>query len=249
MNRSRPASQHRQADLGAEAGADVFARLRAFRTPTIYDAIERFGVRPKSDGYTNGSVRCVLPQLGAFVGYAWTGKIIGERPALPGEPSISWRAVWEHARDSRLPAIAVVEDIDAIPGKACAWGDVSATIFKTLGFGAAITNGSVRDIPEIEAIGFGLFAGAASVGHGNVRFIEVGAPVTVGGLPVHPDDLIHADLHGVTVIPAEIDLEELIRSADHVLKAEEKVKRYCQSAAFDIAELDDLHTWSMETST
>jgi len=226
----------------------LISRLQACRTPTIYDAIERFGVRPKSEGYTNASIHCVLPSLGAFVGFAWTGKIVGELPEAPGETVLSWRAVWEHARSSPYPGIAVVQDLDQPPGKGCAWGDVSAAIFKALGYSAAITNGSVRDVPEIKDIGFGLFAGGPTVGHGNVRFVEVGTPVKIGGLIINPGDLVHADQHGATIIPAGIDLEELIQCAEHVLEAEEQVKRFCNSPNFDIAELDELHSWSMETS-
>lgn len=70
-------------------GDSILDRLRAYRTPTVYDAIERFNLRPKSEGYTDGTIRCIVPSLGAFVGYAWTGKIVGELPAAPGETVLS----------------------------------------------------------------------------------------------------------------------------------------------------------------
>src|SRR5262249_24149378 len=232
----------------ATGSGNLLDRLRAYRTPTVYDAIDRVNVRPKNEGYTDATIRCILPSLGVFVGYAWTGKIVGDQPARPGETVISWRAVWEHAGASPRPSIAVVQDLHKPPGRGCAWGDVSATIFKSLGCRAVITNGSVRDVPEIESMGFGLFAAGPTVGHANVRFVEIGDPVKVGGVDVRPGDLIHADQHGALVIPGEIDLEEILRIADHVLDAEASVKRYCQSPEFDVAKLDDLHTWSMETS-
>jgi len=223
-------------------------RLRGYRTPIVYDAIERFNVRPKNDGYTDGSIRCILPALGAFVGYAWTGKIVGELPEAPGESSIAWRDVWRHAGEAGQPSIAVVQDLDQPPGRGCAWGDVSATIFKKLGCVAVVTNGSVRDVPDIADIGFGLFAAGPTVGHANVRFVEVGTAVKVGGLVIRPGDLIHADEHGAMIVPAEIDLQELLRIIENVLAAENRVKKFCDSPAFDINDLDDLHTWSMETS-
>lgn len=156
--------------------------------------------------------------------------------------------MWETVGAAPRPSIAVVQDLDHPPGRGCAWGDVSATIFKALGCVAAVTNGSVRDVPEMESIGFGLFAQGPTVGHANVRFVEVGTPVKVGGMVVRPGDLIHADGHGAMIIPGAIDMEELLRVAACVLAAEERVKRFCGSPAFDVAELDDLHTWSMETS-
>jgi 4-hydroxy-4-methyl-2-oxoglutarate aldolase len=228
--------------------SDILDRLRTYRTPTLYDAVERFNLRPKNEGYTDATVRCILPTLGAFVGHAWTGKIVGDQPARAGEAVVSWRSVWEHVGATSRPSIAVVQDLDQPAGRGCAWGDVSATIFQALGCCAAITNGSVRDLPEIGLIKFGLFAGGPTVGHANVRYLEIGTPVTVGRMVVQPGDLVHADEHGAMVIPGEIDLEGLIRTAAHVLEAEKRVKHYCQSPEFNVSELDDLHTWSMETS-
>ena len=231
-----------------QAAAEILERLRAVPTPTVYDAIERFNVRPKSEGYTDGSVRCILPALGAFVGYAWTGKIVGALPQAPGEIALGWNEVWQSVAATKRPSIAVVQDLDQPPGRGCAWGDVSASIFQALGCVAAVTDGSVRDVGEVEAIGFGLFAGGPTVGHANVRFVEVGTPVKVGGLPVRPGDLIHADRHGALIVPGEIDLEALLKTASGILAAEAHVKAMCRSPGFDIEALDALHSWSMETS-
>ena len=38
--------------------------------------------------------------------------------------------------------------------------------------------------------------------HAYVHLEAVGCPVEVGGLTVRPGDLLHADIHGVAVIPA-----------------------------------------------
>src|SRR5579872_3081544 len=89
---------------------DILPRLRAYRTPTLYDAIERFNLRPKNEGYTDETVRCISPSLGAFVGYAWTGKIVGDKPARADEIVVTWQAVWEDVVAASRPSIAVVED-------------------------------------------------------------------------------------------------------------------------------------------
>lgn len=237
-----------KADRGTDSLDRILERLRLHRTPIVYDAIERFALRPKSDGYTDSSIRCLLPGLGAFVGYACTGKILCELPPSRGERTIVWRDVWSHFAAAPQPSIAVVQDIDQPPGRGCVWGDVSAAIFKSLGCQAVVTNGAARDIREVEAIGFGLFAQGAVVGHANGRFIELGTPVKIGGLLVNPGDLIHADEHGATIIPGEIDLSALLRVIDHILAAEKGMIRYCGSGRADIDELDRLHTDSMESS-
>ena len=216
----------------------VFESLRQLRTPIVYDAVERFGLRPRQDGYTDHSVKCILPSLGAFVGYAVTGRVMAELPHDPGGKRVEWEEVWAYVGAAPKPSIMVCQDLDQPAGRGCAWGDVSASIFRRLGCNAVVTNGSVRDIRQVEDIGFGLFAGGPIVGHANVRFVEIGGTVKVGGLVVRPGDLLHADEHGVVVIPKEIDLAELLRVADEFLASEARVISYARSSkSFSIAGL------------
>ncbi|WP_263147463.1 RraA family protein [Pseudomonas sp. RIT-PI-AD] len=219
--------------------------LRGYRTPLLYDAIERFAVRSKTEGYTDGSIRCIFPQLGSFAGHAVTAKIVGEFPLAEGEAHLTYKDVWQHVAARPAGSIAVVQDLDAPAGRACAWGDVAASVFQRLGCVGVLTNGSVRDLPEILPLGFGLFAGSVSVGHGNIRFVAVDTPVKVGGLQVHPGDLLHMDEHGAMIIPPEVALDDLLRVADEIIAAEAGVKRYCASADFDFTRLDHMHAASM----
>ena len=217
----------------------ILNALRHLRTPIVYDAVERFGLRPREEGYTDQTIRSVLPSLGAFVGYAVTGRIMAEHPPAPGNKGVAWQDVWNYVDSSRKPSIMVCQDLDQPPGRGCAWGDVSATIFRRLGCNAVVTNGAVRDIREVETIGFGLFAAGPIVGHAHVRFVEFGGPVKVGGLHVKPGDLIHADEHGAVVIPGEIDLPTLVRVADEFMASERAIIEYAsKSTAFSIAELN-----------
>ncbi len=48
--------------------------LRRYPTPTISNAIELFNVRPRHTGFLPHTIRCLLPALGAIVGYAVTSK-------------------------------------------------------------------------------------------------------------------------------------------------------------------------------
>ena len=219
----------------------IFDKLRRLRSPIVYDAIERFGLRPRQDGYTDGSVKCILPSLGAFVGYAVTGRIMAELPHEAGGPRIGWEDVWTYIERQKRPSIMVCQDMDQPPARGCAWGDVSASIFRRLGCNAVITNGAVRDIRQVEELGFGLFAHGPVVGHANVRFVEIGGPVKVGGLTVHPGEILHADEHGAVIIPAGVDLEALVRIADQFMASERRIIDYAQtSATFSVTELRQL---------
>ena len=229
----------------------ILTSFRRLRTPIVYDAIERFGLRPRQDGYTDASIRCLLPSLGAFVGYAVTGRIMTELPHVSGNQCVPWEDVWTYVDGQRKPSIMVCQDLDQPSGHGCAWGDVSASIFRRLGCVAVITNGTARDIREVEAVGFGLFAQGSIVGHANIRFVEIGGLVKVGGLVVNPGELLHADEHGVVIIPGEIDLGELLRVAEQFTASEQSIIEYTRtSETFSVPELkrrmDRHHTTDYE---
>ena len=49
-------------------------QLRNIRTPILYDAMEKFNVRSRTEGLMDTTMRPQLPSLGIMVGYATTGK-------------------------------------------------------------------------------------------------------------------------------------------------------------------------------
>ena len=59
---------------------DELSALRAFSAPTICNAIEKFGVRPRTEGFTNPTIVCHFPGLGRMAGYAMTAKMRARRP-------------------------------------------------------------------------------------------------------------------------------------------------------------------------
>jgi alpha-N-arabinofuranosidase len=54
--------------------AEQLEGLRRYPTPTISNAIELFDVRPRDVGFLPHSIRALLPELGAIVGYAVTSQ-------------------------------------------------------------------------------------------------------------------------------------------------------------------------------
>ena len=49
-----------------------------------------------------------------------------------------------------------------------------------------MTDGTVRDLPEAEAVGFQFFSAHVSVSHAYVHMVDFGIPVKVGGLWIRP---------------------------------------------------------------
>ena len=205
----------------------VLEALRKYDSPTLSNAIETFDVRPRDEGYARHEVRCLFPDLGVMIGYAATASIRARgRAASDPEPLAA------HVRAVPGPRVVVVQDLDDPPAHGALWGEVMATTYTALGCVGTVTDGCVRDLDEAHAIGFHFFARAVGVSHGYVRTETVGEPVTVGGLTVGPGDLLHADKHGVLLIPAEI-AAELPAAADRVVAAEQEFIGWVRSPGFD----------------
>ena len=175
----------------------VLDELRSFSAPSLSNGIETFDVRPRNEGFTDATVRCMFPDLGARIGYAATATM---RSAADGD-RIPPSALWEHVLELPEPRFVVVQDFDEPPGVGSYWGEVNGSIFTALGCVAVLTNGAVRDLTEMRGIGIQAFAGSVAVSHAYNHLERVGEPVTVGGLAVRPGDLLHGDQHGVLSIP------------------------------------------------
>ncbi len=212
-------------------GASELEALKRISTPTISNAIELFEVRPRNAGYLGPDVRCMFPGLGRLVGYASTGVITADLPAAARK--FNRAEYWEATARIPLPRVAVIQDLDSPTGTGSFWGEVNANIHRALGFVGAVTNGSVRDTDEMEALGFHAFARVVSVSHAYVHMVDYGGAVRIGGAVVSPGDLLHGDGHGVVVIPREI-ASFVAEAAAEVDAAERELIRYCRSADFTI---------------
>ncbi len=192
--------------------------LRQFDSPTVSNAIQRFGLRPKTEGFMRSEIRAVLKPEQPFVGYAVTARIRASTLPTDEQKELSF-AYYERLRGAEGPTIAVIEDLDAEPVGSF-WGEVQVTTHLALGCIGTITSGGVRDLDEVTALGFGYLARCVLVSHANVHIEAVACPVTVGGLVVRPGDLLFADQHGALLIP-DAAAAELAEACRAVQRAEE----------------------------
>lgn len=120
--------------------------------------------------------------------------------------------VWSRARDNLAPyaalsvarprdvLIVATEDYEA----ASVAGDIMLGMARNMGITGLVTDGVVRDIPGLDAVGIPVFARGVSPnspqkdGPGTI-----GLPVALGGIAVAAGDLIVADGDGVVVVPRE----------------------------------------------
>lgn len=86
------------------------------------------------------------------------------------------------------------------------WGELLSTASRARKAAGAVTDGLVRDVRFIRAMGFPVFAGAIGPldSKGRASVISIDAPVECGGVTVRSGDWIFGDVDGVCVIPATI---------------------------------------------
>ncbi len=213
--------------------------LRKISSPTIANAIETFNVRPRHQGFMSTEIRCLFPELGPLVGHAVTALIRAEPPPQQGHraSTFGW---WDYVMSIPAPRVVVVHDLDDPRGQGAQWGEVQANLHRALGCAGVVTDGSVRDLDEVRALGFQFAAAHVSVSHAWVHMVDFGLPVKVGGLWVKPGDLLHADQHGVVTIPA--DLASQVPAAVAKIEADERrIIELCQAKDFSAERLKELY--------
>jgi 4-hydroxy-4-methyl-2-oxoglutarate aldolase len=208
-------------------------KIRALDTCTVSNAIERLNVRLRNEGFISGSVRCRFPNFEPMVGYAVTGRIRSSSPPMTGRCYYDRIDFWNYVATIPEPRVIALQDVDPHPGLGAFVGEIHATIARALNCVGYVTNGAVRDLPSVKALGFQLFSGFVAVSHAYAHLIEFGDPVEIGGLKIKPGDLLHGDRHGVQTIPQEV-VSEIPQEAERVLRAESELIRFCRSPEFSL---------------
>ena len=207
------------------------AKLLRFDTCILANAVERFNVRPRNEGFISGEAVCRFPKLAPVAGYAVTGRIHTYMPPVSGHCYYDHADWWQYLVTIPPPRFVVVRDDDERPGFGAFFGEIHARLCRQLDCVAFLTNGAVRDLDSVERLGFQLFSGSVSVSHAYAHIVDFGEPVEIGGLKIHPGDLLHGDQHGVLSVPREIAGELPAKAAR--IQAEE-------AELFEVAERENL---------
>ena len=176
--------------------------LAQFDTPTVCNALERFGFQKSTEGYMLPGMTLRTNGRKPMVGYAVTAKVSGMHPIPDALKQQNLMGYYAAVRTMEAPSIAVIQDLDAQPCSSF-WGEVQATVHKSLGCVGTITRGGVRDLNEVNHLGFTFLSTEICVSHGYTHVDAFSCPVSILGLDICPGDLIHADEHGVAKIPHE----------------------------------------------
>ncbi|MGZ4761393.1 MAG: RraA family protein [Ilumatobacteraceae bacterium] len=219
-----------------ELTSDLIAELKSIDTPTVCNALELLVPERRGFGFTTRPLVCTRPELEPIVGIARTATIRAAHPADAGTDQAQVRdAYYAYIDGGPKPSVVVIQDLDAEPGYGSFWGEVNSNIHKGFGCDAVITNGSVRDLPDI-ADGFQMFADRIGPSHAFVHVVDFSRPVDVAGMRVTDGDLIHADQHGAVVIPHGV-CGKVKEAANLIGRRERVIISAAQQPGFDIEAL------------
>ena len=216
--------------------AGILDGLRALDTPTVCNALELVAPERRGYGFTTQPLVCARPKLPSVVGVARTATIRAAHPNdAAADGAYARNAYYEYIDAGPKPSVVVIQDLDAEPGYGSFWGEVNSSVHMGLGCPAVVTNGSVRDLPDL-ADGFQVLAGRVGPSHAYIHVVDFGRPVTVAGMRVAEGDLIHADQHGAVVVPLEV-AADVPAAAALIARRERIVIEAAQQPGFDVASL------------
>ena len=179
--------------------------LTQWDTPTICNALELTNPDRRAFGFTRRPVVAAFPEMKPVVAFARTALIRSREPHPRDRDSANKIRLgyYAHIAAQPLPSISVIQDIDAPDtGFGAFWGEVQTHVHQGLGCVGVITDGSVRDLDAM-APGFFVLAGSVMPSHAHVHLVDFGGTVSVGGMMVSANDILHADRHGAVVIPGD----------------------------------------------
>src|SRR5438132_9697208 len=218
--------------------ANSLEALRAYDTPTICNALEIVAPARRTIGFTRRPLIACFPEMKPVVAFARTA-LIRSREAHPRDRDSANRirlGYYEHIAAQPLPSLSVIQDIDAPDtGFGAFWGEVQTHVHAGLGCVGVITDGSVRDLDAM-APDFLVLAGSIMPSHAYVHLVEFGGTVSVAGMVVSANDIIHADRHGAVVIPPEA-VKDIPAAVALIARREKVIIDASKAPGFSVARL------------
>ncbi len=140
----------------------------------------------------------------------WRGARLAGRAFTVRVPPCEITSVLLAAEQAGPGDVIVVDGAGAV--ERALWGGKLSKLALERGIAGVVIDGAIRDVDEIEALGFPVFAAAVvPTPPQRDRAGEIGVTVTCGGLTVSPGDYVYGDADGVVVVPAGLHDEILGR--------------------------------------
>ena len=151
-------------------------------------------------------VRRLTAAHAVMVGEAFTLRMIPARedldhPGMFGNRSHPQRRAIEECPPGAVLAIDCRKDI-----RGGCLGDILCARLLERGVAGVVTDGAMRDVPQIETLAIPVYAGgaAAPASFGIHHAVDLDQPIACGDVAVFPGDVLVGDREGVVVIPRHL---------------------------------------------
>jgi 4-hydroxy-4-methyl-2-oxoglutarate aldolase len=196
--------------------ADKLSRL--LYTSVVSDVLDSFGLMHQA---LRPFVRPLDETLVVF-GRARTGRY--ERATMPSPEHNPYELEMDLI-DSLRPGEVAVLACRGPTEVIAPWGELLSTAARARQAAGCVTDGLVRDVTRIRAMGFPVFHGGIGPldTKNRAEMVAMDAPVTIAGVAVSPGDWVLGDVDGVVVVPADRS-EQVFRAALDKIAAEDTTR-------------------------
>ena len=178
------------------SASDLAELRQVLRSALVADALDALGQRQQclpSDIQQ-------MPPRGVLVGFAATCRTHSHDAGL-GDPYLGLRQVLAGLRADDVLVIATDRSNDY-----AVWGELVSIAASSVGAAGTLTDGLIRDLEQVERLGYRTFARGTTpidIAH-RADFAGFGDPVQIDGVTIRRGDLIVGDVDGAVVVPSGI---------------------------------------------
>jgi len=190
-------------DPADEVTAPLAVRAAKLATSTLANALDDAGLHHN----VISAIKAVAPGM-RFAGPALTVREVAGDYGAYGSADFKVGAIL----DAAGPGDVIVVDLG---GAACStWGGMASLAATVKGVAGLLVDGGVRDLEEMIAFDFPVFARhlVPTTGRGRLKVEAIGEPIEVDGVAVAPGDIIVADGTGAVCLPQAVAGEVLTRA-------------------------------------
>jgi regulator of RNase E activity RraA len=208
-------------------------RYRRLYMPAVADALYQLGM---DEQVLPSSLRPLFAEQ-RMVGAAFT--VLGHPidPPVGWDPGIERIASYLEVFD-RLHADSVLVSVnpDSHVGH---FGELTGNSAKQRGCAGVVLDGNLRDIEGLRAIGFQVFYRDLSPLNaiGRWEMVASQVPVSIGGVTIHPGDIVIGEFDGILVVPGG-DAEAVLVAAEEIVGAEARVRGEMRAGESPLSSLE-----------
>lgn len=186
-------------------------RLSCLNTALVCDVVDQLGIGGSFVGAGVGSTHTA----GVVAGTAFTMTAV----EVDGPSDEPYELLLKSFNEMSAGQVVVITTSGE--QRSSIWGELLTTAAQARGVSGLVTDGLIRDVEQIERLGFPVYGRGTSPLDcaGRLEVIGYGEPITCGDAVVRNGDYILGDAMGVTVIPHEA-IEEVLTRAEEKRRGE-----------------------------